>query len=674
MESTYFEKLGKSLECITRLSESWPSDCLAPIINGSPNQSDADDFTAQCNQAKYWIQTAKKMKSGMQLKHNHYDFLDCKSLTNAIDNGYMTLYVGGQHQSNIYRLLNALLGMPHLLPIGNQRMLDVAMCIECSDDQELCIKYGNGLKETIVGDVHPLLFDLVNIDKAYDRLPINHINRYLIQGKGRDFFLSDAFATSLQGTEYESLPAELLNDYIDSHPTGSIPVEITVRLPLPAEFKDWKIFIDDWYAYHRHETAEMDANARIYVYPAENEKVLECIAHIDKCIAHIDKCVLRKNNFYVIMDKADFTYSNTRESMMVKAKEKLPQTSERLYYVDCLPYLLAIDHHLDYKVAGKCIINREWDKASWNECLLLLSAVNDQLTQRGMIFNNGNISQLLNEYSGFNPFRLKLAEYLGYEKKFLFHNLYYLIYSFLYSNMESKRLEILSMENQLGLDQCSLMSMARVTKELNAFKIEYAEDLYKLVSFQTLHTPENIVKDEVRLEDYYAFEDCTMIANFSQATERAKHNKSIFFGFIHSLSFKIINEVELLAQRFPSYAVKINKLKDLFDKMQHDTLESIVENHFDESTIIEPVYYHKQSVQNLLMEYLTKNVSSEISSLVHELLESVKDEMQRKYRYTALWLNLQGNSPWILQLMEDYYILEKVVLQLEKLAFACYHV
>ena len=132
--------------------------------------------------------------------------------------------------------------------------------------------------------------------------------------------------------------------------------------------------------------------------------------------------------------------------------------------------------------------------------------------------------------------------------------------------------------------------------------------------------------------------------------------------------------MELLAQRFPSYAVKINKLKDLFDKMQHDTLESIVENHFDESTIIEPVYYHKQSVQNLLMEYLTKNVSSEISSLVHELLESVKDEMQRKYRYTALWLNLQGNSPWILQLMEDYYILEKVVLQLEKLAFACYHV
>ena len=107
-----------------------------------------------------------------------------KDLSDPFVKGVFTLAVIGPMSAGKSAFINALLGDEDLLPTGHFQTTCTLTEISWSKEKRLKIVYGDGhVDDTTKGDgVLSKLKGIVSIPEEFDKLPINHINQFILAG------------------------------------------------------------------------------------------------------------------------------------------------------------------------------------------------------------------------------------------------------------------------------------------------------------------------------------------------------------------------------------------------------------------------------------------------------------------------------------------------------------
>ena len=168
-----------------------------------------------------------------------------KDLSDPFVKGVFTLAVIGPMSAGKSAFINALLGDEDLLPTGHFQTTCTLTEISWSKEKRLKIIYGDGkVDDTTKGEgVLKKLKGIVSIPEEYDKLPINHINQFILAGNTIEEILKNKeVLMNLSGRSYwEDSDDELLKKYVSQKNPSNIPVHVYLYYPLEETFKGWRI-------------------------------------------------------------------------------------------------------------------------------------------------------------------------------------------------------------------------------------------------------------------------------------------------------------------------------------------------------------------------------------------------------------------------------------------------
>jgi GTPase Era involved in 16S rRNA processing len=391
--------------------------------------------------------------------------------------GHFTLAVVGEMSAGKSTFINALLGQRGLLPSAYGQTTCALTEIVDSNTDSIEVTFADGKKKTLDSKS---LRSLVAIPSEFENLPVNEVNKLIIQGKSfNDICKKKAALSKLQsGIEIDE---SLLRKYVSSHNKTNIPIKVIVRHSLPEAYKGWKIV----------DTPGVGAIGGIEQATREfiNSKDESGYNNVDAIIfVNSGRLQLQRSGFnQFVEDTFDTIYEEARRRMFLiitcaadpnfiaHEKEELDRAKklfidkyklkeERLVCVDsiCSMFLEYVkEQNLDLKTLKKKNVPADWNSEDWEASIDTRNVFKNMLEEDEVEADNKNLLKYFDEYSGINELREKLNDFAEQEKSIVFRNLMSHI------NKDVTALKLLFKKNEETLGQ-----RLNSTKEVFAKKVK----------------------------------------------------------------------------------------------------------------------------------------------------------------------------------------------------------
>lgn len=355
--------------------------------------------------------------------------------------GYFTLAVVGKMSAGKSTFINALIGNKDILPTDHFQTTCTLTKIRHGEQKQVHVTYANGAKTTLVKNIEADLKLLVAIPEEYQELPINQINRLIIEGKNESDILGQkGFLTEKSA---QNIDLDKLNKYIKSHNKGNIVSEVVIELPLPQGYRGWQIVdtpgvdaiggIEDTtneFLSGKNEDGYNNVDAVIFVHSGkgqiEDRGINKLVEKTFESLADDAK----KRMFFIITHASDSTFRKLRDENINRAVKLFVEyeyglKKERLVCVDSLCALLyprlvseginLSDEQNFYKVP------EGWTESDWDFCSELVSSIRKDLYRKDAELNNENILTSLEEIAGFESFKTQINNFVKSEKEKAFN-------------------------------------------------------------------------------------------------------------------------------------------------------------------------------------------------------------------------------------------------------------
>lgn len=281
-----------------------------------------------------------------------------KELSDPFVKGVFTLAVIGPMSAGKSAFINALLGDEDLLPTGHFQTTCTLTEISYSKEKRLKIVYGDGhVDDSTKGEgVLAKLKGIVSIPEEYDKLPINHINQFILAGNTYEEILKNKeVLMKLSGRSYwEDGDDELLKKYVMSKKPSNIPVHVYLYYPLDETYNGWRI-VDtpgigaiggiDQTTKDFLSSEEESVDAAIFVFKgSEGIEKKEISDIVNSAYSQLTD-VAKERTFFVITHKGmreciDNLESTKQKALQLFSKGKVSIPKERFMAVDSMLSLL----------------------------------------------------------------------------------------------------------------------------------------------------------------------------------------------------------------------------------------------------------------------------------------------------------------------------------------------
>ena len=463
-----------------------------------------NQFQEYCEEVKKILQEYKAVRQQANINDKGRSAtVECKA--KPFVEGHFTLAVVGKMSAGKSTFINAFLGK-NILPTGHFQTTAILTKIEHSDKESIEIVYGDDKGISITGDIESQLKKYVAIKEKYSDLPLNYINKKIIDGVNKeDFFRSDNIK-DMEGISGIKVDRNLLEEYIKEHPKSEIAKEVTVRCPFPEDCIGWRIV----------DTPGVGAvggfdieTTNFLTAKLENEgNNIDAIIFLHKGTENIeDKDIndfvkntfntlsdeAKKRVFFVITHTASDDYRDNKDAYMRRAKslfkDRYGIKEDRLLEIDSLMeilnrYIKQENKDAQSLLESKTVPDSSWNEEVWKKYRTLLRGIKYSLKDDGINVNNESILERAQEWSGFDEFRKVLNEFVKTEKTNAFEGLLDTINEDIEEAIKSKENDIKSL--QKGDDE--------ITKQQE--KLEYArlEMLEKIGNIRKEFSQDNVSK------------------------------------------------------------------------------------------------------------------------------------------------------------------------------------
>lgn len=463
-----------------------------------------NQFQEYCEQVKKVLQEYKDVRQQANINDEGLSATVERKAKPFVE-GHFTLAVVGKMSAGKSTFINAFLGK-NILPTGHFQTTAILTKIEHSDKESIEIVYGDDKGISITGDIESQLKKYVAIKEKYSDLPLNYINKKIIDGVNKeDFFRSDNIK-DMEGISGIKVDRNLLEEYIKEHPKSEIAKEVTVRCPFPEDCIGWRIV----------DTPGVGAvggfdieTTNFLTAKLENEgNNIDAIIFLHKGTENIeDKDIndfvkntfntlsdeAKKRVFFVITHTASDDYRDNKDAYMRRAKslfkDRYGIKEDRLLEIDSLMeilnrYIKQENKDAQSLLESKTVPDSSWNEEVWKKCRTLLRGIKYSLKDDGINVNNESILERAQEWSGFDEFRKVLNEFVKTEKTNAFEGLLDTINEDIEEAIKSKENDIKSL--QKGDDE--------ITKQQE--KLEYArlEMLEKIGNIRKEFSQDNVSK------------------------------------------------------------------------------------------------------------------------------------------------------------------------------------
>lgn len=377
-----------------------------------------------------------------------------KDLSDPFIKGVFTLAVIGPMSAGKSAFINALLGDEDLLPTGHFQTTCTLTEISYSKEKRLKIVYGDGhVDDTTKGEgVLSKLKGIVSIPKEFDKLPINHINQFILAGNTFEEILKNKeVLMKLSGRSYwEDSDDELLKKYVLSKKPSNIPVHVYLYYPLDETYNGWRI-VDtpgigaiggiDQTTKDFLSSKEESVDAAIFVFNGVKEIEDQGINDIVNDSYSQLTDVAKERTFFVITHKGARTCYENLETTKQKAlqlfsKGKVSIPQKRFLAVDSmlsLLYDISIKRYgLDPMIFTKSIlavnkhfrvdeivdeVEREEKKKEINMYREMIRYIFDKLEEKEIEVNSEVLAEEICSFAEFKQLRELLGDFAANAKK-----------------------------------------------------------------------------------------------------------------------------------------------------------------------------------------------------------------------------------------------------------------
>lgn len=402
-----------------------------------------NQFQECCEQVKKILQEYKSVRQQANINDEGLSAAVERKAKPFVE-GNFTLAIVGKMSVGKSTFINAFLGK-NILPTGHFQTTAILTKIEHAEEKSIEIVYGNNKGISIRGDIESQLKNYVAIEEKYSDLPLNYINKKIIDGVNKeDFFRSDNIK-DMEGISGIEVDRNLLEEYITEHPKSKIAKEVTVRCPFPEDCIGWRIVDTPGvgavggfdlettkFLTAKLENGDYNVDAIIFLHKGtDNIEDKDTNNFVNDTFDKLSD-EAKKRVFFVITKCADGNFRRHKKEIMSKAKkffvEKTGIKEDRLLAIDSLMEILHRYITKENKDAlslrkSKDVPDSSWDEKTWEECRELLSNIKNSLEDDDINVNNENILERAQEWSGFDEFRKVLNEFVKTEKTNAFEGL-----------------------------------------------------------------------------------------------------------------------------------------------------------------------------------------------------------------------------------------------------------
>ena len=419
--------------------------------------------------------------------------------------GRFTMAVVGKMSAGKSTFINALLGDNALLPTGHFQTTSSLTTIEHSDKKELCVLYEDGHEEIITDNISGVLNKLVAIPEEYSNLPINYINRKIIEGVSPDIISSNESVKKMsKEISKTNIDIDKLKDYIKTHELKDIPREVSIRCPLNENYKGWTLLDTpgvDAVGGMEDETKQLlcgkdddgcqNVDAIIFVQSAadniEGESFNEFVNNtVEKLTEEA------KQRVFFVLTKGSLLTPLIKEKTISKAKDFFVKgeyngiNANRLVLVDSLATLLANDTMLDFEKINEGYDERPayWSIEEWEVCCGIVYSVFRELSKQKKEKNNENVRRELSKLSNFSELQTLINDFVKNEKAVTFQKLINLIETDINHTYQIKCKDLEILTNNLGSAPEQFLDNLNKEKEnLKRFQIDANIRLSEIKNF-----------------------------------------------------------------------------------------------------------------------------------------------------------------------------------------------
>lgn len=428
--------------------------------------------------------------------------------------GCFTMAVVGKMSAGKSTFINALLGDNTLLPTGHFQTTCSLTTIEHSDKTELCVLYEDGHEEIISDNISGVLNKLVAIPEEYCNLPINYINRQIIEGVSPDVICSnDSLQYMSDKITKTEIDKDKLKDYLNTHEFKDIPMEVSIRCPLNENYRGWTLLDTpgvDAVGGMEDETKQLlcgkdengcqNVDAIIFVQSAaDNIEGKNLNEFVNNTVQKLTEEA--KQRVFFVLTKSTMLSPSVKEKTVKKATDffvnnsKIGIKSDRLVLVDSLSLLLA-EEMIDFEKIydGNDDKPDHWTNEEWEDCLKIISSVFFELSRHKKEINNENVKRELLKMSNFSELLSLLNEFVKSEKADTFKKLIELIETDISHCIQIKNRDLEILTNNLGstteqfldnlnkekeaLKQFQIDANKKITEIRNTFSKEYVNNRF----------------------------------------------------------------------------------------------------------------------------------------------------------------------------------------------------
>ena len=129
--------------------------------------------------------------------------------------GHFTLAVVGKMSAGKSTFINALLGDKDLLPTGYFQTTCTLTTISHSEHRKLYVIYGDSREEEISENIGEALAKLVAIEPQYNSLPVNNVNRLILNDVSKDDICSEKLIREMESLSKNTIDVDLLKKYLE---------------------------------------------------------------------------------------------------------------------------------------------------------------------------------------------------------------------------------------------------------------------------------------------------------------------------------------------------------------------------------------------------------------------------------------------------------------------------
>lgn len=463
-----------------------------------------NQFQEYCEQVKKKLQEYKAVRQQANINDEGRSATVERKAKPFVE-GHFTLAIVGKMSAGKSTFINAFLGK-NILPTGHFQTTAILTKIEHAEEKSIEIVYGDNEGISITGNIESQLKNYVAIEEKYSDLPLNYINKKIIDGVNKeDFFRSDNIK-DMEGISGIKVDRNLLEEYIKEHPKSEIAKEVTVRCPFPEDCIGWRIVDTPGvgavggfdiettnFLTAKLENEGNNVDAIIFLHKGTDNIEDKGTNDFVKNTFNTLSDEAKKRVFFVITHTASDDYRDNKDAYMRRAKslfkDRYGIKEDRLLEIDSLMeilnrYIKQENKDAQSLLESKTVPDSSWNEEVWKKCRTLLRGIEHSLEDDRINVNNENMLERAQEWSGFDEFRKVLNEFVKTEKTNAFEGLLDTINEDIEEAIKSKENDIKSL--QKGDEE--------ITKQQE--KLEYAklEMLEKIGNIRKEFSQDNVSK------------------------------------------------------------------------------------------------------------------------------------------------------------------------------------